>query len=281
MDETDERTLWGKLKWKHTPAGLDGWIRAGYVTRDGSGYNPDVDSYNLYIDNPLLRKYNLADLERNEIRMLFNYTPLQRLTLSANLAYSEDEYTESLIGLTEAENSSATLEASYAATDQVTTYAYYTRDLIESEQAGRETPPSTTEASFSENHQANWYADIRDTMDNFGIGTQWQDALPKFDLGADYVYAHSQGESVLVHPDATPLPSIVTDLYSLKLWARYRQSPQLSYKLSYWRDRFSSEDWALDGVTPTSSDYPTSLFMVSDSPDYDVDIVMLSLRYSF
>ena len=55
----------------------------------------------------------------------------------------------------------------------------------------------------------------------------------------------------------------------------------MSYRISYWRDRYDSSDWALDGVTPVSADYPTSLLMVSDSPDYDVNIIMLSMRYDF
>ncbi len=289
VDRTDEQEIWSKFNWKLRQAKVTGlaggpvntWLRVGHTSRDGAGYHmPTMDNKGRYTENPLMRKYNLADLERDEVRLYLSISPVERLNLSANVSYSDDDYTDSLIGLTEASNQSTTLEATYVPVDKITTYAFYTWDVIRAEQAGRQAAASTS-GSLEERYQADWFAHTDDTMDNFGIGAQWQAILPKLDVGVDYIYSRGVGETDLLLSDATPFPNLETQQYSFKLYAQYRHSADLSFKLRYWRDRFDSEDWAQDGVSPTSPDYATSLFMAGVSPEYDVDVITLSMRYAF
>ena len=289
VDETDEHDFWGKFKWKHgldqlseTMGGtIDSWLRLGHITRDGTGYNPPVtDSDGLYIENPLLRKYNMADLERDELRLYLSYSPIDTLTLAANAGYANDDYEESLIGLTAARHSSATLEATLVPTEDVTTYVYYTRDLIKSDQAGREAEAGAA-GSLVDQYGPDWFAELDDTMDNFGIGLQWADMLPKVDAGVDYVYSKGKGETELQLEGASPFTDIRTQLYSLKIYAQYNHSRNLAFRLRYWHEDYESSDWAVDGVDPVAAEYPTSLFMGEGSPDYDVDVLGLSMLYSF
>lgn len=289
VDETDEHDFWGKLKWKHgldqlsenVGGTIDSWLKLGHISRDGSGYNlPATDSDGLYIENPLLRKYNMADLERDELRLYLSYSPIDKLNLAANAGYAKDDYEESLIGLTAARHSSATLEATVVPTEDVTTYVYYTRDLIKSNQAGRQAEAAAS-GTLVDQFGPDWFAKLEDTMDNFGIGLQWTDMLPKVDAGVDYVYSKGVGETDLQLEGATPFTDIRTQLHSLKVYAQYNHSRNLSYRLRYWREDYESSDWAGDGVDLVSPEYPTSLFMGEGSPDYDVDVVGLSLLYSF
>ena len=289
VDETDEHEVWGKLKWKvgqrHVPeiigGTLDGWLKLGHTSRDGSGYHPPaIDEEGFYIENPLLRKYNLADLERDQARLFLSFAPLDKLSISANAAYAMDNYDESIIGLTKARNSSATLEATFLPVENVTSYIYYTHDLIRSEQAGREAE-STQTGSLTDRYGPDWFANSDDTIDNVGLGIQWENILPKVDIGADYVYSKGVGETELQATGATPFPDIKTKLNSLKLYAQYNHTRNMAFRLRYWHERFDSEDWSLDGVEPVSLDYPTSLFMAEGSPSYDVDLIGLSLLYSF
>jgi hypothetical protein len=74
-------------------------------------------------------------------------------------------------------------------------------------------------------------------------------------------------------------PSIKSDLNSLKLYATYRLSTGLSVQASLWHERFSSRDWALDGVDPST--IPNVLALGETSPDYKVSVASLSLRYRF
>ena len=289
VDETDEHEIWSKFKWKlgqhHVPEiignTLDGWFKLGHTSRDGSGYHPPAsDSEGFYIENPLLRKYNLADLERDQARLYLAFAPLDNLSFAANAAYALDNYDESIIGLTEAKNSSATIEATFLPVDNVTSYIYYTRDLISSQQAGRQAEATQT-GSLTERYGPDWFAHSDDTMDNVGLGIQWQDILPKIDIGADYIYSKGKGETELQVTGATPFPDIKTQLNSLKLYAQYNHTRNMAFRLRYWHEKYDSEDWSLDGVDTTSLDYPNSLFMAEGSPRYNVDVIGLSMLYSF
>lgn len=281
VDKNDEQSLWGKLKWKVGDGRTNGWVKVGQTARDGSGYHlPAINNEGLYIENPLLRKYNLADLERDEVRLQINYAAIERLSLAANIAYSDDQYTDSLIGLTSASNRSATIEGSYVPTDKVTTYAYYTRDIIDSVQSGREALAAGS-GSLASSYGPDWFAQTQDSFDSLGLGLQWQEFLPKLSMGADYVYSKGDGEADLQLAAASPFPDIQTRLHSINIYTRYQRSRNLSFKLQYRREQYESQDWALDGVTALSADSPTSLYMAEGSPQYDVDIIGLSMRYTF
>ncbi|MGB5279966.1 MAG: MtrB/PioB family decaheme-associated outer membrane protein [Arenicellales bacterium] len=289
VDETDEQEVWGKFKWKvgqhHVPeiigGSLDGWLKLGHTSRDGSGYHPPAaDEEGFYIENPLLRKYNLADLERDQVMLYLSYAPLDKLSFSANASYAMDDYDESIIGLTEATNSSGTIEATFLPTENVTSYIYYTRDLTNADQAGRQAEATQT-GSLTDRYGPDWYAQSNDTMDNVGVGIQWQNILPKIDIGADYVYSKGTGETEIQATGATPFPDIKTELNSFKLYAQYNHSRSLAYRLRYWHENFDSQDWSLDNVDSVSLDYPNSLFMSEGSPNYDVDVIGLSVLYSF
>ncbi len=54
---------------------------------------------------------------------------------------------------------------------------------------------------------------------------QWQNILPKIDIGADYVYSKGTGETEMQAVGATPFPDIKTQLNSLKLYAQYNHTP--------------------------------------------------------
>ena len=289
IDETDEHEVWGKFKWKLgldqvtqiIGGTIDSWLKFGHTSRDGSGYHPPAtDEEGLYIENPLLRKYNLADLERDEARLYLTFSPTDKLNFATNLSYARDEYDESVVGLTGARNSSATIEATLVPVEDITTYAYYTRDLIKSEQAGREAE-AVQSGSLTERYGPDWFGRTDDTMDNFGLGLQWQEILPKLDVGADYVYSRGKGMTELQIAGATPFPNIKTVLNSFKLYGQYNHTRNLAFRLRYWHEEYDSEDWSLEGVDPVSLDYPTSLFMAEGSSEYNVDVVGLSMLYSF
>lgn len=289
VDETDEHEVWGKLKWKigqkrvsEVIGGtIDGWLKLGHTSRDGTSYHvPTSNNENFYIENPLLRKYNLADLERDELRLFLSYSPLDNLNLSANASYAIDDYDGSIVGLTEAKNSSATVEATYLPAEDITSYIYYTLDLTSADQAGREAAAGQS-GTLTDRYGPDWFAHTDDTMNNFGLGVQWQNMLPKLDLGADYIYSKGVGETELQLAGATPFPNIETQLHRFNLYAHYNYSSKLAFRLRYWHEEYSSDDWSLDGVVPVPADYPATLYMAEGSPEYNVDVVGLSMLYSF
>ncbi len=278
-ENTDENTLFAKLKLKpHATVDLDLYGEAS--SQDGSEF--DQQGY----QNPLMRKYNLADRDRTKAGALINVMATEKLYLGARADYHEDDYTDTQIGLTEASQPTVTVDFSYAPVNNLTTYGYYTWENIMSSQKGNDLTQSghgpgggaiaTTGA---------WQADYDDTFNTVGIGGKWTD-LGKWDLGADLVYSKAIGHIEMKHQDPAiavdQFPDNKTEMVSIKLWTDYNYSKHWVYKLGYWYEEYLADNWAVDGLEPYD---PTvvarTLLLGNTTMDYEVRVFTVSASYKF
>jgi MtrB/PioB family decaheme-associated outer membrane protein len=268
--DTREKTLFAK--WKLQPhAKLDLALNAESSSRDGSNYQPPVG------ENPALRKYYLADRGRTKLGASMHIMPTERLDITASTDYIRDEYHNSEIGLTEATQPTWTLDIAWQPRSNVTTSAWYTREVIESSQAGED------EGAGAILGIPNWTADFDDTVDTLGLGARITGIRSKWDVGADIVHTRTTGEVALVNlvpgGGVTPYPDLKTSLNSVKLWTQYRYRKDLSWKLGYRYERYSEDNWALDNL---QADSVTNLLLLDEeTPDYDVHIIAASVIYHF
>jgi len=266
-EDTDENTLFAKLKVKpHSTIDLELFGEAS--SRDGSDIIFDVSNY----QNTLMRKYNLADRDRNKLVALINYMATEKLYLGARADYSEDDYTDTELGLTEASQPAVTVDFSYTPVNNLTTYGYYTRENIQSSQNG-----------YDASSSSDWQADFDDTFDTAGIGAKWTD-LGKWGLGADFVYSKAVGNINLTdvsNPGSEDqFPDTLSEMYSIKLWTDYNYSKQLVYKLGYWYEEYLADNWAVDDLpayTPNSG----ILLLGNTTMDYEVRVITVSASYKF
>jgi hypothetical protein len=77
-----------------------------------------------------------------------------------------------------------------------------------------------------------------------------------------------------------------TSLNSLQFWTQYQYSKSITYKFSYWYERYSMEDWAVDGTI--NNYYPLEndtieqfLFLGEDRLDYDQHVIGLAVNVRF
>lgn len=261
-DQTDEHGVSAKLKLTPTRK-LSGSLYAGTTDRNGSNYNAPPN------ENPLLRKYNLANRKQDSAGLQISYLPLEGLSLSASTEYRKDDYNNTRIGLTEAEHKLYLLEASYTPLERLTTYMAFTWEDIEYQQSGDD---NGTTAS------GDWRVDLEDRVKTFNIGLEAEAIPDTLRLSADYVFSDGNGKT---SPDrAAPyidFPDVTTKLHSLRLQARYTHSRKLDFRLAYWHERYRSDDWALDNVKPDT--VPTVLLTGEDSPNYTNNVIMLSTIY--
>jgi hypothetical protein len=178
------------------------------------------------------------------------------------------------VGLTEATQPTYTLDVSYQPARDVTTHAYYTREDIESTQYGWEADPALVR---------DWKAEFKDTVDTFGIGAKLTEIRGKWDVGADLTYSRATGESDLTSLSAPgtedQFPDLETELTSLKLWALYRYRHNLAFKLSYWYEDYSADNWAYDGLKENS--VSNIVLLGEETQDYDTSVIAASLIYHF
>ena len=140
---------------------------------------------------------------------------------------------------------------------------------IKSEQSGSQT--------FS---TPDWSGGNKDTIHFVGVGVKHVAIKDKLEVGADYTFTRSKGAiSVNTAANEPAFPDISTSRNSLKLYANYRLKDNVSLRAGYWYERYDSDDWALDGVTPDT--IPNVLTFGQLAPQYRVHVIAMSVRYSF
>jgi MtrB/PioB family decaheme-associated outer membrane protein len=268
-EDTQENTLFAKWKIK-AHATVDLALYGEASSRDGSDYNTPTNQ------SLAMRKYNLADRDRTKVGASIDYMATDKLFLSARADYNQDDYKNSTIGLTEATQPVYTVDFSYQPANNITTYGYYTYENIQSSQAGADVS--------NQSSTVGWEADFDDTFNTAGVGAKLTD-LGKWDVGADIVYSKSNGNIVMkdiVNPGTEDqYPDTKTELTSVKLWTRYNHSKQLSYKLGYWFEEYSEDNWnaGLQPYDPTAA--ANILLLGNEALDYNVQVITASARYQF
>jgi MtrB/PioB family decaheme-associated outer membrane protein len=264
VEETRETTAWGKLTVRAKEF-TDMTFRVARADRD-------VSSYQLVAEtdppqNPLLRKYNMADRDRTSVGVNANSMLSETSSIGVSVDYAKDDYTDSSLGLINATESNINLDSSVLVSERTSLHMFLGRQRIDSTQAGGQ---STVVAQ--------WVASNVDTVDSAGIGVKHRLKGDKLDLGADLVISQSTGR-ISIDAGAQAFPDLEVALNSLQLYADYRLQDNMTLHAAYWYEHYDSRDWALDGVDPDTIN--NLLSFGEDSPDYRLNVVTVTLRYKF
>lgn len=263
---TRENTIWAKFIARKLE-NLDLTFRVAHADRTKSG-DETVPGLTPP-DNPLMTKYNLASRARNSTGFRADITASETVNVGLGFDYSKDNYSKSAIGLTSSEDFSVNGDVSVMFTKQSSLYFFLSRELIKSRQVGSQT--------FS---TPDWTGENNDMIDVFGIGVKHALIKDKLDVGADYTVSNSRGEvNVTTGAPDPAFPDIIARLNSLKLYATYRLQDSLSLQGTYWYERYDTQNWMYDDVTPDT--IPNVLTLGEQPPTYHVNVIMLSVRYKF
>ena len=240
-------------------------LNGGKSRRTGTTYEPFPG------ENPLLRKYNISDRDRLSGGLDVSYQATDRLALSANVQHYDDDYDETQVGLTDARQTAFMLDASYQVSEDLSGHAYAGREIYHSNQTGSQVPD-----------EPDWFTENEDTVDSFGLGLRWRKDS-RLEFGADYVFSKSTGESDIQNdnplPPVIPYPNLSSRLQSLGLFADYQWRNETKIKFSYRYEKYSEDDWSLDGVGPAT--IPEVLLLGQNSPNYDQHVVGISVLTRF
>lgn len=273
---------------------LSGGLRFSRADRHGSTYvgeEPFLSGYSSgftstvpggWENAPGLRKYHLADRERDRLALFATLAPSAQWSVGLNADYLNDDYVESELGLTESRIESYTLDATYAPSATWSIYAFYTYEELRSDQNGRSIRGGATRVTDAVDATRSWFARHRDLVDTFGGGFNKEIVEDTLSVGLDYVHAESEGEVAVTTGTsltAAPLLPSTTRLNSVSLYAAYKWKKDRTFKLRYWFEDYVSADWALDNVEPNTLANVTLLG--ENSVDYSVQVVFLSVAYRF
>jgi len=269
VEQNREHTLKGTLKW-HARRDLDAALRLSGSTREASDYQAEDPN-----QNPLLRKYYLADRDRRQGGVMLTYSPATTLTIGLSADLLDDDYPDSALGLTEASGRIFNVDVAYQPVSDIQLHAFYSRDQMESQQRG-----SNNEVG----DVYDWTADFDDTVDTVGLGAEFTGLWPRWDVGVDYLYSQGRGDisqATLPAAALAPYPTVENDLHRLQLSAAYHWSKTTQVRLAAIYEHLDATDWAVDGVPVVLPGGGSSLLLGNDSEDYDVVAFMVAIRHRF
>ena len=276
VERTEEDSAWGRVRFR--PASeLSLSLKAESAERDASQYQQLPATGAGAEQNPLLRKYYLADRDRDLVQVQMDLVPHARGSISVRYEDARDRYDESLVGLTSSDYDQASADASVQLWKSSVLTAYVSRENYDSAMVGA--------ASFLAPNLAapNWQGRTRDRHDVVGLVFSWPGLMGgKLDLTADWSQADTTGDIVIESPlgaAGVPFPTLRSKLTGSQLTADYHLNARWTLNAGWRREKFSADDWAKDGVGPAT--IGNVLALGAQTLDYDVDLFLLGFRYHF
>ena len=265
VDETREDTLSGRVRFRNMST-FTAEFKLALSERDGSDYEQLTDTNAP--QNPLLRKYNLADRDRRSIGFHANLIPVPDYTVGVSLDSYRDSYDKSVIGLTESRSNSLNIDVSTMLSESTSIFVFLGAEKIESEQAGS--------SAFAD---PDWFATNEDSFENLGVGVTHLLMENRLEIGADYTVTNSTGKITVDTVSAgEPFPDLTTRLDSIRVYANYRLDESLSLRFAYWHETYDVSDWAIDDLEADT--LGNLLAFGEDDGSYSNDVVTMSLAFT-
>ena len=244
---------------------LNGRIAYLYSKRDGSDFTPAAaDAPQANLINPI----HIADRDRDKIKLMLDWTPLDPLTLTFNIEYAKDDYGYAAArpyGLREGTAGVYSIDAAYALTENWQLHAWYTRDETEANQVAQRNANSGAAEAVKN-------ADLKDTGDSFGFGLRGI-LTPKIRGGLDMLYSknvNNYPESLTLTGAGTlyptsgaiaavgPLPNITNKLTRANLYGLFALEKNSELRFDYIYERWQTDDWSWLFATGTAFTYGTT-----------------------
>ena len=263
--KTREWTVWGKAAAQPTEK-LTTSLKLAHSWRDNSTYGT---AYWFYVENPLMRKFELADRNRDSAEVHLDYAISEKISLGLSADVADDVYNHSPIGLTGSRSANLALELSAAIDEKTRARGFVQTQRVSSDQNGSQ--------SFS---VMDWHGYVKDKFDTLGAGIKHTAIPNKLDLGADVTFSRSRSDTTVnTVLGAPPFPTATTTLDSVTFHGLYKLKDNLSILGGLTFEHYDSADWHLDGVAPGT--LPNLLALGMHSPHYSVTVLRVALRYRF
>jgi MtrB/PioB family decaheme-associated outer membrane protein len=261
---TQNAESWGRATF--TPiASLSFTLKGGDGLRKASSF----DSAALPPEeNPLIREYDYAPRDRVFYSLTGAWTATSTVTLSVEGSVAKDDYRLSPLGLQGVHQERGSTTLTWTPGDRLSAYiegGYERLFNLQSGYTGLDTPP--------------WLAADTERFWNAGVGGRW---IPqeRWTLSLDYLMAPSYDNT-----DTTAgglqqaFPQNWTKLDSTRFDLAYRWTAAMQIHFRYTRETFNSNDWALNGVGPST--VPNLLALGIQPYRDNVNLFALTVRYQF
>ena len=272
---------------------LSGRFHLGRATRDGSSYvgnAPYLASHNPaftggvgFENDPLLRRFHLADRDRSELMASLTLMPTETLSIDLRADYVDEDYDHTEVGLTDRRTQSYTADVSFTPNDWLRGYAFFTREEVDIDQDGHSFRGFAAAADLADPGR-HWTLEEDDVNDTIGFGLEAQVIPEKLGLSFEYLFSRSRVDidpenGVTLGPAESFPYDLVERLHNARVAAKYELREGISLELAYVFEKFDRQDWGVDkvGLSTTSQVIQTA----EGAPDDRGSLVALSVVYTF
>jgi MtrB/PioB family decaheme-associated outer membrane protein len=242
------------------------------LTLKGGQYHREASGLDLTrldpAENPLVRKYNLANRDRVFYEALVAWNATDKVMVSAQGKFANDAYRLSPLGLTDGRTRTFGATVTWAPTETLSLYVDGGYQKLKSKQLGQARPAG-----------AGWELRNDDKFWNAGLGGSWA-PVPRWTVTADLGYSKSTGDTrLLVAGAPDDYPAQKTKLDSERLGVRFQATPALGLHAKVLHEKLDESTWLLDGVGPDT--VRTLLSMGAEADRHDVTLVAFTFDYRF
>jgi len=221
-------------------------------------------------ENPALRRFHFAEKERDAYRLTADYALTERVVIGAYGEISDDDYTDTRIGLSSGETETWGVDLSATLAKSVSAHAFWSYENLEATIFGADDVIG-----------APWTAKQDDRFNTVGLGLRFAD-LPGRWLEAriDAIYARSEGDIRTFKRDTSPLfPELETDRYEIETSIERELAARWNLRMSWLVGRLTEDDFFRDLVQPAT--LPNLLSLGEGTPGDTVHVISAMLRYRF
>lgn len=232
---------------------VNGAVALLHSKRDGSVYSEATHSdpgEGLLATS--IDPINIADRERNKVRLTLDWTPTQALNLQFNYENAKDDYSGHTYGLRDGKAWLFSADAGYDLSQTWKLTGWYSHDETEANQRGwREGSPALTGLTSAELDK---FDNLKDKGDSIGFGLKGL-LNPKLKVGADLQWTRTKSEynqdfTKLLGTGVTylagtggALPDITSTLTRIKLFAEYALKKNADLRFDVIHERWKTDDW--------------------------------------
>ncbi len=266
-------------------------------------FTPDVFAGQYPIaQSPLVRKFDEAARDRHKGELALRLRLFKGFSLGGSLAYAQDRYPFSPLGLQQDQNWSGSVHASYTPVEWLTLRANYTRQEDHAHLRSRSRPQDSVSGVVGEFADFEWVSKNVDTSDAVGAGLVMRIIPDRMDLQTNYSYQRAitrvntfnpftptsftsigDAPSQIANASATSFPDDRMTLHRVSGALRYWLLKNLTLRFGYTYERFRVSYWQTDFIQPMNNpNIVTGLVQPGPVPDptaaYDVFLGLKPFR---
>jgi MtrB/PioB family decaheme-associated outer membrane protein len=209
--------------------GLNGWgpalgynggtlVNGTFFPNNNALANALYGNNNRISELPGMRRYNMADRNRDKVRSSLNWQANEQLSFQGGVDFNNDDYKNSAYGLQKAKSWALNLDSTFAASENLSLTAYYTYEDQSSVSAGNNYAQNNngTGANGSVNGQTavgggcyatvatrnqnnkldpceNWSLNMKDKIDTLGLNVRHKGlASGRLDMAGDLTFTQAR-----------------------------------------------------------------------------------------